>query len=273
MSLPVQPSLVRRLGSGFALATIAATSFGVGGAIANPLPAQLTDLVDLLTESTTSESTTPDATPTPAPEATSTPSSTPSTTTTTTDSQTVLTSDDSPRFGCEIMDGQYTVMYYPESQPSQPYAWATPTELGGGWTPQARCSEISRRLESYRPDGMLEMKTGVENGYDTICVTTQANSACRIVLTVPPGQDPVVTRNRVFENLAVADNGMQTDAVVTFTDSGENAIFDELGNLLNVDLSDIPGVNSTPSRSSRDAINLRPFLDPADGGTGRMLNN
>ncbi|NJN90156.1 MAG: hypothetical protein HC878_07090, partial [Leptolyngbyaceae cyanobacterium SL_5_14] len=104
-------------------------------------------------------------------------------------------------------------MYYPQSQPGQAYAWATPTELGGGWTEERRCNEISRRLEFYRPDGLLEMQTGVENGYSTICVTTQQNASCRIVLTVPPGQDPLVTRDRVFENLAVADRGQQTDSV------------------------------------------------------------
>lgn len=269
---PVQPSRLRQFGSGLALATLAVSSLGVGGAIANPLPTELTNLVDLFTQSTAPEDV---STPTATPDETSAPSSTPTTTTTTTttEPQTVPTSDESPRFGCQVMNGEYTVVYYPPSQPDQPYAWATPTELGGGWTPQARCNEISRRLESYRPDGMQEMQTGVENGYDVICVTTQANPSCRIVLTVPPGQDPIVTRNRVFENLAVADNGMQTEAVTTFTDSGENAIFDELGNLLNIELPDLPGVTSTPSRNNRGPINLRPFLAPEDGGTGRMLNN
>lgn len=266
MSSPVQASFIRRFSAGLALATFTVTSAGIGQAIANPLPNELLNLVDLFTDSASTDVESPTTT-----ESTSTPSTT---TTTTTDPQTAPPIDDtSPRFGCQVMNGDYTVAYYPPSQPNQAYAWATPTELGGGWTPQARCNEISRRLESYRPDGLLELKTGVENGYDTICVTTQANSSCRIVLTVPPGQDPQLTRDRVFENLAVADNGMQTDAVTTFTDSQQNAIVDELGNLLNVDLSDIPGVTTSTPRRSRDAIDLRPFLDPEDGGTGRMLNN
>lgn len=283
MSLPVQPSLIRQLGSGLALAAIATASIGVNGAIANPLPNRLLDLVDLFTDSPASTTPSPTATPaststpstsstTATPASTSTPS-TSSQTPTTTQQRTIPTREEVPRFGCEVVNGQYTVMYYPASQPDQGYAWATPTELGGGWTPQARCNEISRRLEAYRPDNMLEMMTGSENGYDTICVTTEANASCRIVLTVPPGQDPVITRNRVFENLTVASSGVQTDAVTTFTNSGQNAIFDELGNLLNVDLSNIPGVSNTPSRSVNGPINLRPFLDPADGGTGRMLNN
>lgn len=164
------------------------------------------------------------------------------------------------RFSCQNTSGQYTVMYSPESQPGKVYPWATPSQLGGGWSPDRRCNEISRRLEMYRPDGLLEMRTGVENGYNTVCVTTQQNSACRIVLTVPPGQDPLATRDRVFENLAVADSGQNTNAVNTFTDDASN-ILDQIGEALNL---------SSP-RPQSPAINLRPFLDRTDGGTGARL--
>lgn len=179
------------------------------------------------------------------------------------------TLEDANRFGCQIMDGEYTVVYYPESQPGEAYPWAKPTLMGGGWTPEARCAEISRRLESYRPDGLIEMRTSLENGYDIVCVTTQVDPSCRIVLTVPPGQDPIATRDRVFENLAVADTGQRTDAVTTYTDEGR--ILTNLGELLNVDLSDIPGLTGSSERSN-DAIDLRPFLDESDGGTGEMLD-
>ena len=86
--------------------------------------------------------------------------------------------EDSPRFACQMINGQHTVMYMPESQPGEAYAWATPTAMGGGWTEDRRCYEISRRLESYRPDGLVEMRTSVENGYDIVCVTTEAVPAC-----------------------------------------------------------------------------------------------
>ncbi|XPM57456.2 MAG: COP23 domain-containing protein [Leptolyngbya sp. IPPAS B-1204] len=92
------------------------------------------------------------------------------------------------RFSCQVVNGQYTVMYNPQSQPGQYYPWATPTAMGGGWSPDRRCNEISRRLEFYRPDGLLELQTGLENGYNTVCVTTEAMPSCRIVLTVPKGK-------------------------------------------------------------------------------------
>jgi hypothetical protein len=171
------------------------------------------------------------------------------------------------RFSCQFLNGQYTVMYSPQSQPGQSYAWATPTALGGGWTPERRCNEISRRLEFYRPDGLLEMRTAVENNYNTVCVTTQKNPACQIVLTVPPGQDPQSTRDRVFQNISVADSGKETQAVNTFT--GGDSGYQMLDRVLNQGLSAI-GIGNNSSRRSSN-INLRPFLDPADGGTGTQL--
>ena len=120
------------------------------------------------------------------------------------------TTADSPRFTCQMHNGRYTVMYTPESQPNQPQPWAIPGDMGSNWPAQRRCSEIGARLESYRPDGLLELQTGVENGYNTVCVTTESNPTCRIVFTVPDGQDPIATRDQVFENLTLADSGQQT---------------------------------------------------------------
>jgi len=178
------------------------------------------------------------------------------------------------RFSCENVNGDYTVMYHPQGQGGQQYAWATPTALGGGWTPERRCNEISRRLESYRPDGLVELGTNVENGYDVICVTTQANTSCRIVLTVPPGQDPRQTRDLVFENIVLADSGTSTDGVTALTGSDGTEIVE---GLLGIELPEGLGGrrSSQPSRqgTSSDWIDLRPFLAPTDGGTGGQLQN
>lgn len=172
--------------------------------------------------------------------------------------------DSSTRFGCQMVNGEYTVVYQPESRSGEYFPWATPSAMGGGWSPERRCNEIARRLESYRPQGLLELTTGVENNYNTVCVITEANQNCQIVFTVPPGQDPVVTRDRVFENLTIADSGQQTDSVYTYRGRQANGI-DEL---VNMGRSILGGGND--SRGSK-SINLRPFLDKADGGTGTQL--
>jgi Circadian oscillating protein COP23 len=192
------------------------------------------------------------------------------------------------RFSCQSQNGQYTVVYQPKSQPGKVFAWATPSVMGGGWSSDRRCYEIARRLESYRPDGLVEMRTGIENGYNTICATTERNNACRIILTVPVGQDPATTRDRVFSNLTIADSGQTTAPVSTFVEGDRN-----LTNLLGVDLAGLlggrpqqstanPSTNTsannsvnTPSRPGLrgDGIYLKPFLDPSDGGTGTGLQN
>ena len=169
------------------------------------------------------------------------------------------------RFSCQLVNGEYTVMYSPESQPEQSYPWAIPSELGGGWTPQKRCDAITERFEEYRGEGLLELATGTENGYDTICVTTQLDpSDCKLILTVPPGQDPQLTRDLIFDNLLVADDGQQTQGVYTFGDGQSND--DILG-----EVEGIIGGKKNRNRTSGGNINLRPFLDPADGGTGQQL--
>ena len=172
---------------------------------------------------------------------------------------------DDPRFTCELNSGEYTVMYHPESRPNQRYPWAVPGKMGGGWTPERRCLEISRRLEQYRSDGLLELNIGRENSHDILCVTTEIDPSCRIVLTVPPGQNPETVRNLVFENLVIADSGDQTYGVTTFTNRGSNPLPNQLGRILN------PNLSNRNSSSSRDSINLKPFLDPADGGTATQL--
>jgi Circadian oscillating protein COP23 len=174
------------------------------------------------------------------------------------------------RFSCQEQGGEYTVVYRPQSQPGQTYPWAKPSAMGGGWTPERRCAEISRRLEEYRPAGLLEMQNAVENGYNTICVTTSQVSACRIVLTVPEGEDPLVIRDRVFGNLTVADNGQQTTAVTTFSGDDDN-LLNQIGVAVGVDLSSLSRSSRRSNSGNSGNIDLRPFLDEADGGTGARL--
>ncbi|MEH2163847.1 MAG: COP23 domain-containing protein [Nostoc sp.] len=176
-------------------------------------------------------------------------------------------SDGITRFSCQTYNGQSTVMYQPQSQPGQFFPWAAPATLGGGWDAQKRCAAIASRLELYRPDGLQELQTSVENNENVVCVTTEANSSCRIVLTVPRGKDPVVIRNSIFQNLTTADNGQQTIAVNTYGDRSSGG--SELYNLGRTLL----GSGNNRVSSYRGGINLKPFLDRKDGGTANKLRN
>jgi hypothetical protein len=174
------------------------------------------------------------------------------------------------RFDCQQQNGEYTVMYQPQSRPGQFYAWATPRTMGGGWNTERRCQTIAQRLELYRRDGLLELQTGVENNQNVICATTEANSRCRIVLTIPPEKDPYVIRNSVFQNLTTADNGEQTSGVNTYSNRPGNG--SEAEQIYNVGQTIFGGKKQTVS-SSKSPISLKPFLDKADGGTASSLKN
>jgi len=171
------------------------------------------------------------------------------------------------RFSCTYSNGEPTVMYNPDNQPGRSYPWAVPRTLGDGWTAERRCQEISQRLEMYRPDGLEELKTGYENNYQTICVTTQQVPSCRIVLTIPPGQSAEMVRDRVFESISVADSGQMTQGVNAYTGGQNNNFINQLGQLLG---------GKAPAQAQKNpkntnGINLRPFLAKSDGGTGEKL--
>ncbi|WP_066376859.1 MULTISPECIES: COP23 domain-containing protein [unclassified Anabaena] len=197
-------------------------------------------------------------------------SSTPTTTTTpfptdtSVNTSTATTTVGNARFVCQQYNGQYTVMYQPQSQPGQFFSWATPAALGGGWNPQLRCQTIANRLELYRPDGLQELQVSVLNNENIVCVTSEADPSCRIVLTVPRNRDPYNVRNSIFQNLMSADNGQQTIAVNTYTNRGGNELYNLGRTLLG---------NGNRVNSLRSGINLKPYLDVKDGGTGRNLRN
>ena len=169
------------------------------------------------------------------------------------------------RFMCESMDSQSTVTYRPIDRPGDRYAWAVPSTMGSNWNAGRRCTEIARRLEEYRRDGLRELRTEVKNQYDTVCVTTERDSECRLVFTVPRGQDAIATRDSVFRNLTMADSGQRTTGVNTFADGGNGGFGNIFGNL---------GGNSPnlqPAQRNKDSIDLRPFLSTKDGGTATQL--
>lgn len=219
------------------------------------------DAVVVPTTGSSTTTTTPTGTSTTTRTRTSTPTGTSTTTSTSSSSQTVNTAT---RFSCQMDTNGYTVMYSPESQPSQLFAWATPQALGGGWDSQRRCNTIAQRLETYRPDGLVELRTSTLNGYDVLCVTSEADPSCRLVLTVPPGRDAFQVRNDVFQNLVSADSGQATIGVNTYRGAG-------LEDTINLGRTLLGG--GKRAAVSKDAIQLKPFLDRRDGGNGKLLRN
>ncbi|WP_373542580.1 COP23 domain-containing protein [Chamaesiphon sp.] len=169
------------------------------------------------------------------------------------------------RFRCESINNESTVTYHPIDRYGDKYPWAVPSTMGNNWNANRRCTEIARRLEAYRRDGLKELRTEVKNQYDTVCVTTERNNECRIVFTIPRGQDAIATRDAVFRNLTIADSGQRTTGVNTFAESGNSGF----GNILGT-LGGNNNYNPRPTQS-RASIDLRPFLSTTDGGTATQL--
>ncbi len=195
-------------------------------------------------------------------------STTPPTSSSTNNRTSSAIADGTSRFACETVSGQQTVVYRPQSRDGEAYPWAIPGDMGAAWNSTRRCGEISRRLESYRSDGLEELRISVINRSNTVCVTTERNPSCRIVFTVPSGQDPVAVRDRVFRNLTLADSGEQTEGVNTFAGGSDNG----LGGLLGRG-SSARSSSSSRSQNKSQGISLKPFLSPEDGGTGKQIGN
>jgi hypothetical protein len=178
------------------------------------------------------------------------------------------------RFMCESIDNQYTVTYRPVDRPGDRYPWAVPSTMGSNWNAYTRCNTIAGRLENYRRDGLKELRTDVKNQYDTVCVTTEKNSECRIVFTVPMGQDAISTRDSVFRNLTMADSGQTTTGVNTYAESRNSGLGGMLGNVLSGS-NNLGKTTTTSVRSfqNKASIDLRPFLSTKDGGTGTQLRS
>jgi Circadian oscillating protein COP23 len=179
------------------------------------------------------------------------------------------------RFMCEYVNSEYTVTYHPIDRVNDKYPWAVPSTMGSTWNASKRCTEIARRLEEYRRDGLKELRTDVKNQYDTVCVTTERNDDCRIVFTVPKGQDAISTRDSVFRNLTMADSGQRTVGVNTFADGNNSNFGGMLGNILpglgNIGSNPTSPTVAAPIKKYNSNIDLRPFLSIQDGGTATQL--
>ena len=67
------------------------------------------------------------------------------------------------------------------------------------------------------------------------------------------------------ETLLIADDGLQTQGVYTYGEQNSGNILNDIGQVLG-------GKKVRNNSQSPGKINLRPFLDPTDGGTGSQLN-
>jgi len=104
-------------------------------------------------------------------------------------------------FLCDTSGDVPTTMYQSGQGNSEPWIqWVSDHFSGSGWSPDARCQEVSSRLETYRKNKKLRYVTlGTVNNQSVICVATKDQGPCEgIIYTLKPGQDGVQALNNLF---------------------------------------------------------------------------
>ncbi|WP_036476949.1 COP23 domain-containing protein [Myxosarcina sp. GI1] len=105
-------------------------------------------------------------------------------------------------FRCDNSSGTFTTIYHNNQGVEEPWIqWVSDHFSGSGWTPEARCQEVSARLETFRLNKQLKYVTlGTINNQQVICVASQNQGPCEgIIYTLKPGQDGLQALNNLFE--------------------------------------------------------------------------
>ncbi|MEL6494470.1 MAG: COP23 domain-containing protein [Cyanobacteria bacterium J06623_7] len=104
-------------------------------------------------------------------------------------------------FSCDTTGENPTTIYQSSQGAPEPWIqWVSDHFSGSGWNPDARCKEVSSRLETYRKNKLLKYVTlGTVNNQSVICVATQDQGPCEgIIYTLKPGQDGIKAINNLF---------------------------------------------------------------------------
>ncbi len=104
-------------------------------------------------------------------------------------------------FLCDVSGEVPTTIYRSSQGSPEPWIqWVSDHFSGSGWSPDARCQEVSSRLETYRRNKKLRYVTlGTVNNQSVICVATKDQGPCEgIIYTLKPGQDGIKALNNLF---------------------------------------------------------------------------
>lgn len=104
-------------------------------------------------------------------------------------------------FRCDTSGDLPTTLYQSSQGTAEPWIkWQSDHFSSSGWSPEARCQEVSSRLETYRRNKKLKYVTlGTVNNQSVICVASQEGGKCEgIIYTLKPGQDGLKALNNLF---------------------------------------------------------------------------
>ena len=130
-------------------------------------------------------------------------------------------------FRCDTSGDVPTTLYQSSQGNREPWIqWVSDHFAGSGWSPDARCQEVSSRLETYRRNKKLRYVTlGTINNQSVICVASQDQGPCEgIIYTLKPGQDGIQALNNLFA-WRKGEQGLQSNyesvTTIPYIDVGE----------------------------------------------------
>lgn len=105
------------------------------------------------------------------------------------------------RFGCAQSGGVPATMAKTKRGYVPVIRWTSDYFGSSGWSPQARCQEVSDRFEAYHKDGTLNfLTTGRMNRQSVVCVASREGGPCSgLLFTLKPGSNPGQTLQRLLD--------------------------------------------------------------------------
>lgn len=130
-------------------------------------------------------------------------------------------------FRCDTNGDVPTTIYQSSQGNPEPWIrWVSDHFSDSGWDPNARCKEVSARLETYRQNKKLRYVTlGTVNNQSVICVASKDQGPCEgIIYTLKPGQDGIQALNNFFA-WRKGEEGLQSNyesvTAIPYIDVGE----------------------------------------------------
>jgi hypothetical protein len=104
-------------------------------------------------------------------------------------------------FYCGTDEGIPTTMASTSQDEVPVIRWVSDHFANSGWTPQARCEEVSQRFQTYHQDGSLKfLTTGRMNGQPVVCTADRQGGGCiALLFTLKPTSNPGATLQQLID--------------------------------------------------------------------------
>ena len=173
-------------------------------------------------------------------------------------------------FRCDTSGEVPTTMYQSSQGNPEPWIqWVSDHFAGSGWSPDARCQEVSSRLETYRKNKKLRYVTlGTVNNQSVICVATKDKGPCEgIIYTLKPGQDGIQALNNLFA-WRKGEEGLQSNY-----ESVTAIPYIDVGTRLDETNSEAVSESTTQVKPAAEPKNIIEETTPSNNETDHNQNN